>query len=159
MILGMSVAAFTRLHTIISLIGIGTGLIFLVCLLRGRFLTRWNFVFLVFTILTSVTGFFFHSVAIGPPHIVGALSLVDLAIALTALYAFKRAGGWRTLYAITATIALYFNCFVGVVQAFQKIPVLHAFAPTQTEPPFLIAQGLTLSLFVAAGIVAVRRGA
>ena len=159
MILGMSVEAFTRLHTIISLIGIAAGLVFLAGLLRGHFMPRWNLAFLVFTILTSVTGFFFHSVAIGPPHIVGALSLIDLAIALAALYAFKRDGGWRALYAITAIIALYLNCFVGVVQAFQKIPALHRLAPTQAEPPFLIAQGLTLVLFVAAGIMAVRRRA
>src|SRR3978361_2001507 len=110
MILGLSVAAFTKLHTIISLIGIAAGLVFLAGFLRGRWMGAWNLIFLVFTILTSVTGFFFHSVAIGPPHIVGVLSLVDLAIALAALFAFKRAGGWRAAYAGAAILALYFNC-------------------------------------------------
>ena len=128
MILGLSIAAFTKLHTLISLVGIVTGLVFLIALLRGRWLGGWNLWFLVFTILTSVTGFPFLLVQpkIGPPHIVGAISLVDLAIALLALYQFKRAGIWRPIYTITAVFALYLNCFVLVVQSFQKIPFLHA---------------------------------
>ena len=159
MILGLSIAAFTKLHTLISLVGIVTGLVFLIALLRGRWLDRWNLWFLVFTILTSVTGFPFLLVQpkIGPPHIVGAISLVDLAIALLALYQFKRAGIWRPIYTITAVFALYLNCFVLVVQAFQKIPFLHAFAPMGSEPPFAIAQGLVLIAFIAAGFIAVRR--
>ena len=159
MILGLSVAAFTKLHTLISLIGIAAGLVFLVALLRGRWLGTWNLWFLVFTILTSVTGFPFLLVrpTIGPPHIVGVISLVDLAIALVALYRFRRVGIWRPIYAITAVFALYLNCFVLVVQAFQKIPFLHPLAPTGSEPPFAIAQGLVLIAFIIAGIVAVRR--
>lgn len=157
MILGLSVAAFTELHTIISLIGIATGLVFLGGLLGGRWLNLWNQLFLVFTILTSVTGFFFHSKVFGPPHVVGVISLIDLAIALVALNAFERVGIWRPVYTITAVMALYLNFFVGVVQAFQKIPSLHALAPTQTEPPFAIAQGLALIAFAIAGFLAVRR--
>ena len=159
MILGLSVALFTQLHTLISLIGIVTGLDFLVAYLRGRWLAGWNLWFLVFTILTSVTGFPFLLVrpTIGPPHIVGAISLVDLAIALVALYQFKRVGIWRPIYTITAVFALYLNCFVLVVQAFQKIPFLHPLAPTGSEPPFAIAQGLVLIAFIIAGIIAVRR--
>lgn len=159
MILGLSIAAFTQLHTLISLIGIAAGLVFLIALLRGRWLSGWNLWFLVFTILTSVTGFPFLLVrpTIGPPHIVGVISLVDLAIALIALYQFKRVGIWRPIYTITAAFALYLNCFVLVVQAFQKIPFLHPLAPTGSEPPFAIAQGLVLIAFLIAGIVAVRR--
>ena len=159
MILGLSVAAFTKLHTLISLVGIVTGLVFLLALLRGRWLGGWNLWFLIFTILTSVTGFPFLLVrpTIGPPHIVGAISLVDLAIALLALYQFKRVGIWRPIYTITAVFALYLNCFVLVVQSFQKIPFLHPLAPTGSEPPFAIAQGLVLIAFVIAGIIAVRR--
>ena len=157
MILGLSVAAFTKLHTLISLIGIATGLVFLIALLRGRWLGTWNLWFLVFTILTSVTGFPFLLVQpkIGPPHIVGVISLVDLAIALIARYRFRRAGIWRPIYTITAVFALYLNCFVLVVQLFQKIPFLHPLAPTGSEPPFAIAQGLVLIVFLIACIVAV----
>ena len=159
MILGLSVAAFTKLHTLISLIGIAAGLVFLIALLKERWLSGWNLWFLVFTILTSVTGFPFLLVrpTIGPPHIVGVISLVDLGIALVALYQYKRVGIWRPIYTITAVFALYLNCFVLVVQAFQKIPFLHPLAPTGSEPPFAIAQGLVLIVFLIAGIVAVRR--
>jgi len=159
MILGLSVALFTQLHTLISLIGIVTGLVFLVAYLRGRWLSGWNLWFLVFTILTSVTGFPFLLVrpTIGPPHIVGVISLVDLAIALVALYQFKRVGIWRPIYTITAVFALYLNFFVLVVQSFQKVPFLHPLAPTGAEPPFAIAQGVVLIAFIVAGLIAVRR--
>jgi hypothetical protein len=157
MILGLSVAAFTQLHVIISLIAIAAGLIFLAGLIAGRWLNLWNQLFLVFTILTSVTGFFFHSKMIGPPHVVGVISLIVLAIALTALYGFKRAGLWRPVYTVAAVLALYLNVFVLVVQLFQKIPFLNAFAPTGSEPPFAAAQGIALIAFAAAGFVAVRR--
>lgn len=159
MILGLSVPAFTELHVIISLIGIATGLVWLIALLNGRWLNRMNQMFLVFTILTSVTGFFFHSKMIGPPHIVGVLSLIDLAVALVALYRFRRTGLWKTIYAVTAIIALWFNIFVLIVQAFQKIPFLNAFAPTGSEPPFAAAQGIVLIAFGIAGWRAVRRPA
>jgi hypothetical protein len=157
MILGLSVAAFTQLHVLISLVGIAAGLVFLAGLLAGRWLGLWNQIFLVFTILTSVTGFFFHSKMIGPPHVVGVISLVDLAVALVALYGFRRAGLWRPVYTITAVVALYLNVFVLIVQLFQKAAFLNAFAPTGSEPPFAIAQGLALIAFAVAGYVAVRR--
>lgn len=157
MILGMSVGAFTTLHVIISLVAIVSGLAVLVAMIGNRRLDALTGFFLTTTVLTSVTGFFFHSKAIGPPHIVGVISLVVLAIALAALYGRKLAGVWRPVYVATAVIALYLNCFVAVVQAFDKIPVLHALAPTGKEPPFAIVQGLTLALFVILGYLAVRK--
>ena len=157
-ILGMSVPTFTALHTAISLIGILTGLIFLGGLVAGRFMGKWNAGFLIFTILTSVTGFFFHSKAFGPPHVVGVISLVVLAVALYALYGAQRAGVWRPVYAIAATIAQWFNVFVLITQSFQKIHVLNTFAPTGTEPPFLAAQAIGLLLFVYIGWRSVKRG-
>ena len=158
-ILGMPVPTFTALHVAISLIGIVTGLIFLGGLIAGRFMTKWNSGFLIFTILTSVTGFFFHSKAFGPPHIVGVISLFVLAVALYALYGAQRTGVWRPVYAIAATIAQWFNVFVLITQSFQKIHVLNGFAPNGTEPPFLAAQGIGLLLFVYIGWRAVRRSA
>ncbi len=149
MILGMSTAAFTTLHVIISLIGIGSGLIVLIAIARGRYLQGLTASFLLSTVLTSVTGFFFHSASFGPPHAIGVLSLVILAIALYGLYGQRLTGSWRGTYVVTAAIALYLNCLVGVIQSFQKIPALHALAPTQTkEPPFLIAQLLLLVLII-----------
>jgi hypothetical protein len=157
MILGMSVGAFTTLHVIISLIAIASGLVVLFAMIGNRRLDALTGFFLASTVLTSVTGFCFHSKAIGPPHIVGVISLVVLAIALAALYGRKLSGVWRPVYVATAVIALYLNCFVGVVQAFDKIPVLHALAPTGKEPPFAVVQGLTLVLFVILGYLAVRK--
>jgi len=159
MILGLSVPAFTLLHVTISLIGIAAGFLFLGALLGGRWLGTVNLLFLVFTILTSVTGFFFHSKAFGPPHVVGIISLIDLAVALVALYGFHRAGTWRAVYTVTAVVALWLNVFVGIVQSFQKIGFLNAFAPTGTEPPFFIAQGVALLLFALAAFVAIRKPA
>jgi uncharacterized membrane protein len=157
MILGLSVGTFTTLHVIISLVGILSGVVVLLAMIGNRRLDGMTAIFLVTTVLTSVTGFFFHSKAFGPPHIVGCISLVVLALALWALYGGKLAGVWRPVYAITATVALYLNCFVGVVQAFDKLPALHALAPTGKEPPFAIAQGLTLLLFGVLGYLAVRK--
>jgi hypothetical protein len=50
--------------------------------------------------------------------------------------------------------SVYLLAFVGVVQAFQKVPVLSAAAPTQTELPFVIAQIGTLTAFVVLGVLA-----
>ncbi|MGA0601187.1 hypothetical protein ACO2Q3_10845 [Caulobacter sp. KR2-114] len=156
MILGLSVATFTLVHVLISLVGIGAGLVALVAMIAGKDLGGWTATFLATTVATSATGFLFHSKAIGPPHIVGAISLVVLLVALVALYGRHLAGRWRLAYVVTAVLALYFNCFVGVVQAFQKIAFLNALAPKGTEPPFAIAQGLLLVAAIAAGWLAVR---
>ena len=157
MILGMSLSTFTLVHVLLSLIGIFTGLVVVYGFVKGRLLGGWNGVFLVTTILTSVTGFLFHSAQFGPPHIVGIISLVLLGFSVAALYAFNLAGPWRWIYAATATLALYLNVFVGVVQAFQKISFLQPLAPTQSEPPFVIAQVALLVTFVVLGVLAVIR--
>ena len=114
-------------------------------------------VFLITTAATSITGFLFPSATFGPPHILGALSLVILAGTIPARYTFHLRGHWRAVYTIGAALVLYFNSFVAVVQAFQKIEALKALAPTQSEPPFAIAQCAVLSIFVALGFMATRR--
>ena len=157
MILGMSAQAFTLLHVAISLIGILSGLVVLAAMIGGRNLAATTGLFLAATVLTSATGFLFHSAKIGPPHIVGVISLLVLAASLVALYARRLAGVWRPIYIVTAVIALYLNVFVGVVQAFGKIGFLKALAPTGSEPSFAVAQGLVLILFVVLGYLAVKR--
>ena len=157
MILGLSVEAFTAIHVIISLVAIAAGLVVLYAMIANRRLDGVTVLFLATTVLTSVTGFFFHSKAIGPPHIVGAISLAILAVSLVALYGRKLVGAWRPVYVITAVLALYLNCFVLVAQAFAKIAVLHALAPRGTEPAFGAAQGVTLLAFLALGFLAVKR--
>ncbi|HEX7421441.1 MAG TPA: hypothetical protein VF505_16240, partial [Thermoanaerobaculia bacterium] len=109
------------------------------------------------TVATSVTGFGFPFDHLEPPHIVGLISLVVLAIAIVARYSFHLAGGWRATYVVTASIALYLNVFVLVVQAFGKIAALKALAPKQSEPPFVITQAAVLVLFIVLSIFATRR--
>ncbi len=154
---GMSLAAFTQFHVVLSLVGIAAGLLIVVGMWKSERMPYTTALFLATTILTSVTGFFFPFVKIGPPHIFGVISLVLLVFTLLGLYRYRLAGRWRATYVVTAIIALYLNSFVGVVQAFLKIPALHALAPQGNEPPFAVAQGLLLVLFVVAGVLAVRR--
>lgn len=150
-------APFTLFHVALSLVGISTGFVVLAAMLRSRRVPGWTAIFLATTLATTVTGFMFPFNGFTPALGVGVVSLAVLAVAIPALYAFRLAGRWRAAYVATAVLALYLNVFVLVVQMFQKIPVLHALAPTQKEPPFAIAQGLVLVAFVALGILAVRR--
>jgi hypothetical protein len=156
MILGMSTSTFTLVHVILSLIGIFSGIVVLFGMLASNRLPGWTAVFLATTVLTSVTGFFFHSEKFGPPHVVGVISLAVLAVAVPALYLYRLAGSRRWIYVAGAVVALYLNVFVGIVQAFQKVPFLSALAPTQAEPPFAIAQAVVLLVFIVLGILAVR---
>jgi hypothetical protein len=157
MILGLSVANFTVLHVIISLIAIVSGLVVLFGMLGSRRLPGWTALFLLTTILTSVTGFLFPIHGFTPALAVGAVSLVVLAIALIALYGRRLAGAWRQIYVVMAVTALWFNVFVLIVQSFLKVPLLHALAPNGDEPSFLIVQGLTLAIFVVLGVLAAVR--
>jgi hypothetical protein len=132
--------AFTLFHVVISLIGIFSGFLVVGGLLSSRLLPGWTKIFLWTTTLTSVTGFLFPVAHFLPSHAVGILSLVVLAFALVALYPKGLRGPWRWVYAVTAILALYLNCFVLVVQLFLKVPALHALAPTGSETPFAITQ-------------------
>jgi hypothetical protein len=157
MILGMSTASFTLFHVILSLIGIAAGIVVVFGMLAGRRLDGWTALFLATTVLTSVTGFMFHSAHFGPPHVIGLLSLLLLVLAILARYSYHMAGSWRWIYVVTAVLSLYLNAFVGVVQAFQKLPLLQPLAPTGTEPPFVVAQGLVLLAFVVLTVLALKR--
>jgi hypothetical protein len=159
MMLGLSLSTFTMLHVIISLVGIVSGLIVLSGLLGSNTMPGLTALFLLTTILTSLTGFGFPFTALLPSHIIGILSLVLLAIACIALYGMKLSGAWRWIYAVTAMIALYFNIFVLIIQSFLKIPALTALAPGNppSGPAFAVIQGLVLLFFVLVIIGAVRR--
>jgi hypothetical protein len=148
---------FTFAHVLISLVGIVSGFVVLFGLLTAKRLEGWTGLFLVTTVATSVTGFGFPIDIILPSHIVGIISLVVLAIAIIARYAFHLSGFWRSVYVIGAGIALYLNVFVLIVQLFRKVPALNALAPTQSEPPFALAQGAVLVVFVVLVIAAVIR--
>jgi hypothetical protein len=156
MILGLSTPTFTLVHVVLSLVGIFAGLVVLGGMLRSRRLEGWTAIFLWTTVLTSVTGFLFPFKEVLPSHVVGIVSLLALAPALVGLYVYRLAGRWRAIYVVTAVFALYLNCFVGVVQAFLKVPFLHALAPQQTELPFVLAQLAVLVILATLGFRAVR---
>jgi hypothetical protein len=155
MFLGLS--TLTWVHTLWSLIGIASGLVVLKGLLSSQRLDGWTALFLLSAVATSATGFLLPAASFGPSHWVGVISLVVLAFAILARYGLHLAGGWRRIYAAGAVLALYFLVFVGVAQLFAKVPALHALAPTQAEPPFAIAEGAVLVLFVALTIAAANK--
>jgi hypothetical protein len=162
MILGMSLSTFVTVHVIISLIAIAAGIIVMFGLLTSKSMPGLTAIFLLFTILTSATGFLIPplvSEKLLPSHIVGALSLVLLAIACIALYGMKLSGAWRWIYAVTALLSLYLNVFVLVIQGFLKVPALHALAPGEPPggPVFAVVQLIVLVFFVIVIIGAVRR--
>ena len=156
MVLGLSLAAFTQLHTIISLIAIATGLIALVAFTRGSWLATVMQIFVWTTVATTVTGFLFPFNGFTPAIGTGIVSSLVLVVLLFALYQSKLQGRARTVFAVTATISLYLNLFVLVVQSFLKIPALHALAPLGTEPPFAAAQGVVLIASIALGYLSVK---
>jgi len=150
----------TLFHTAISLAAIAAGLMALAAMLKGQTPVILTGVFLGLTVLTSVTGFLFHNDKVTPGMVVGAISLIVLAVALFALYGRHLAGRWRTAYVITATLALYLNVFVLVIQSFIKVPPLHALAPSipPAGPVFAAIQGMVLLAFLVAGWKAVKAG-
>ena len=150
-------SAFTIVHVIISLLGIVCGFVVVTGLLTSKRLDRWTAVFLWTTVATSVTGFFIPAKGFLTSHAVGILSLLILPFAFIARYRRNLAGSWRWIYVVTAMVALYFNVFVLVVQLFLHVPVIHALAPTQAEPPFKVTQLIVLVLFVGLTIAAVLR--
>jgi len=150
-------STFTLVHVGLSLIAILAGLVVVFGLLTGKRLDGWTAFFLITTVATSVTGFFFPFHGVTPALTVGIISLAVLALAIFARYVRQLAAAWRWIYVVTAMVALYLNVFVMVVQLFQKAPALKSLAPTQSEPPFLVAQIIVLVLFVVLTVFALLR--
>ncbi|HEX3985340.1 MAG TPA: hypothetical protein VHX13_01925 [Acidobacteriaceae bacterium] len=157
MILGMSLSAFTQFHVAISLIGIAAGFVVILGMIASRSLPLVTALFLITTALTSLTGFLFPFHGMTPGIIIGILSCVVLVFAVVARYGGHMEGGWRSTWVGTAILAQYLNFFVLIVQSFEKVPALHALAPTQKEAPFKIVQLATLVLFVVLAVLALRR--
>jgi hypothetical protein len=153
----MILQIYTIIHTLISLVAIFTGLVVVLGMLGGERLDGWTKWFLSTAVATTITGFFFPFHGFTPAIGLGIISLPFLALTIFARYAKHLAGSWRWIYVIGAVICLYFNLFVAVVQAFEKIPALHAAAPTQAEAPFKFTQLVVLVVSILLGIVAVVR--
>jgi hypothetical protein len=148
---------FTFVHIVISLVALVAGIVVALGLMGSHTLPAWSALFLLTAVLTSATGFGFPFNQLLPSHIVGIISLVVLAIAILARYVFHYAGAWRWLYVLGVVLAVWFDLLVAIVQAFDKVPALNALAPTQSEPPFAIAQGVGLIVMVVITIIALRR--
>jgi hypothetical protein len=157
MILGMSLHAFTVFHVALSLIGILTGFIVVFGMFGAKRMNGMTVLFLLTTVLTDVTAFMFPNDHITPGIILGIISSVFLVVAIIARYGLHLSGGARGIYAVTAVFSLYTNFFALIAQSFGKIPALHSLAPTGKEPPFFIAQGIALVLFVVFAIIAAKK--
>lgn len=154
MTFGLSLAAFTLVHVVLSLIGIGTGFIAIFGLFSGRVLRGWTGLFLWTTVLTSVTGFLFPFHGVTPGIVLGVLSMIVLLPALFLVYGGSLSGGGRQVYIICAALAEYFNVFVLFAQLFAKVPALKAIAPTQSSPAFVTTQLVVLIVFIWLGVKA-----
>ena len=157
MIIGLSLQTFTTIHVIISLLAIASGIVVLIGMLGSHRMQGLTALFLITTILTSVTGFLFPIHGFTPGLGTGIVSLVLLAVALYGLYGKGLVGTWRWIYVACAVSALYLNVLVLIVQSFQKVPKLQVLAPTQSEPPFFITQSAALVVFLIVGAVAALR--
>jgi hypothetical protein len=153
----MILSALTLFHVILSLVAIGSGFVVMYELLASKWSDGWAKLFLATAVATSVTGFLFPVHHFLPSHAVGILSLIVLGFAIRAFNRYRLVGGWRRTYVICSVVALYFNVFVLIVQLFEKVPALKALAPTQSEPPFQVAQLAALLLFVTIAIRGVRK--
>ncbi len=156
MTLGLSIANFTVLHVVISMVAIFSGFIVLGAMFGGASLGGWTAFFLLMTILTSLTGFMFPFATVTPAIVVGVIASLILVVALWALYGRGLAGPWRVVYVVAAVASLYLNVFVFIAQSFQKVSFLNPYAPTGSEPPFLIAQVTALIAFVLVGVAAAK---
>lgn len=153
----LDLTAFGWFHSIISLVAIAAGIVVVRDLMASKADGPWSLLYFLTAIATSVTGFGFPFTAFLPSHGVGILSLIILIAAVLARYVFNYAGPWRWIYAAGVTLGEYFLVFVLIAQAFAKVNTLRALAPTQSEPPFAIAQLILLAIFVVLTIMAVRR--
>jgi hypothetical protein len=149
-------ATYTTTHIVISLIALVSGAVVVADLFASRVRRSWTALFLVTAVLTSVTGLGFPFHGVLPSHVLSGIALVTLAAAIYALYAAHLTGGWRLTYAISIVANLFFLVFVGIVQAFGKIPLLHSFAPNGNELPVTVLQVVALLIFIALGVAAAK---
>ncbi|BDG72157.1 hypothetical protein [Roseomonas fluvialis] len=155
--MNFDVMTLTGSHTVLSLVALGAGIIVILGMASARDLPGWAALFLATAVATSATGFLFPVAGILPSHIFGVVSLVALAAAMLGRYRHGFAGRWRITYVLCVVLATWLDAFVAVVQVFLKVPAATALAPTQADPPFAIAQGITLVVFVVLAVLAARR--
>src|SRR5262245_18378556 len=155
-VLGLSLEAFTTVHVILCVVAIVSGLIVIAGLLGSKPLEGWTAIYLLSALAASATGFGFPFEKLLPSQSHGIIGIVVLIATALGRNVFHLHGSWRAIYAVGAVLGVYFQIFVLIVQAFGKVDTLRALAPTQSEPPFAIAQVVALVIFVALAIAAAR---
>lgn len=143
------------IHSLLSVIALLAGIPVVLDLLRGQGQSRLTMLFLVTAVATDVTGFFLPAPGFLPSHGVGIISLVALVAAFAAAYGFERIGAWRWIYVGSIVAAEYFLFFVGIAQAFLKVPLL-ADAVIASQAPFAVSHLAALAIFIALGVLAIR---
>ena len=155
--MSLYLTALTFIHTVLSFIAIGLGIVATARLLGAGYASRWTRHFFMAAAAVTLSGFAFPFLGVTPAFATGIVSTVILAAWLLARYRFQLVGVWRPIYALSIVASLYLLIFVTIAQAFQKIPFLSALAPTQSEAPFVVSQVIALGLFAVIAVSAVRR--
>jgi hypothetical protein len=155
--MSLYLSALTFIHTVLSFIAIGLGIVATARLLGAGYASRWTSYFFMTAAAVTLSGFAFPFLGVTPAFATGIVSTVILAAWLLARYRFQLVGVWRSIYALSIVASLYLLIFVTIAQAFQKIPFLSALAPTQSEAPFVVSQVIALGLFAVIAVSAVRR--
>ena len=150
-------SGLTLFHVIVSLIAIVSGIGVAYGLIVSRRYERCTFVYMVSTIVTLLTGFFFPYHGFTPAIGIGILCTLIFIPTAIARYTFHMNGIWRPVFIVGSLVLFFFNSLVLIVQSFQKIPALNAFAPNGNEPPIMVAQAALLVVFLIVGFFSVRR--
>jgi hypothetical protein len=143
-------------HTIISIVAILAGALALRDIFRAKASSPSISAFLILAIAASATGFVLPLHGVSPAVVIAIVALAVLIAVLVSKRHLGRSRSPRWIYVGGLVASEYLLIFVGVVQAFTKIPALKIVAPTQSEPPFAAAQGIVLVAFVVIGVLAVR---
>jgi hypothetical protein len=139
-------------HILVSLVAIVAGIGVCRDMLKGRLRGIWTKPFYGMILLTLLTSFLFPITGMTPGLAIAILGMVIFVpLAVTLLRPVFRTVWGRSAFVVGTLALFYFDCLVLVVQAFQKIPLLHAVAPTGQEVPVIVCQILVLSAFLYLG--------
>jgi hypothetical protein len=150
-------SGLTLFHVVVSLLAILSGIIVAQGFIVGRRHENSTLSFMVTTIVTVMTGFFFPYHGFTPAIGVGILCVAIYVPTALARYTFHMAGIWRHVFIVGSLLLFFFNCLVLIIQSFQKVPFLNALSPTGNEPPIVAVQVALLIAFLVLGFLSLRR--
>jgi hypothetical protein len=153
----MIVSMLTFIDFGLELIAIGAGAMALFRLLTGLLPNKWAVLFLKCSLVASVTALLIPFQHFTLTQEAAMLSVYGTGVAVLAWRKFHFRGDWQSIFAWSITLVLYLNIVVAFTQAFKRISLFKPLNPTQFDMPFLATQSVVLAMFVALGIVAVKR--